>query len=163
MIFVVYNNGRGQILWLLRGNITNFSYNYSLSRIPPAFPFSFMKPGMSEVWEMREGIRLSHRGLGNIFHYFSLSRGSRPGPAFGVSPHIPGTSPRARGISKEFCWDVGNVQHEQGWSWDWEWYLGVPKAWESFSMEIPEKDRAQGGIRGHCCTQSIKLLIKRGM
>lgn len=27
MIFVVYNNGRGQILWLLRGNITNLSYN----------------------------------------------------------------------------------------------------------------------------------------
>lgn len=122
---------------------------------------------------MREGIRMSQRDLGivlqprdlgNIFHYSSQSRGSRPELAFGISPHIPGTFSRSEGNIQGVlfgCWECAALM-------EWElglaspqnigaWYLCVPKAgdgmgviaFQSISMAIPEQDRAKVRIRAN--------------
>lgn len=65
---------------------------------------------------MREGIRVSQWGLGNISHYFSQAEGPDLDLLLASVPTFQEHSPRARGISKEFSLDPGNVQHEQSWS-----------------------------------------------
>lgn len=119
MIFVVYNNGRGQILWLLKGNIRSLSYHLNI--IFPKYLLTFPSPLLD----------LSHRrceGWGR--ESGCPSRIWDRAPAAGSQEHFPLFLPKQRVQTWTCFWHQcshsGTILLERGeYPRSFVWILGM--------------------------------------